>query len=166
MRLIIGLLIVIFAVSPGAETVYKTVDKEGRIIFTDRPSEDSETIKLDELQTIKNPNPIQYTPRPKPPADKGPPYKTFMVAEPADGAGIRRNDGSVRISVILEPGLRSGHKIIITLDGKEVSSGTASSVSLQNIDRGTHNISARVIDGNAEEIISTTSRFSLLRASS
>jgi hypothetical protein len=49
------------------------------------------------------------------------------------------------------------------LDGKQVGNGL--SASLQNVDRGTHTISAKVIDSDGKSLISTSSSFSLLRAS-
>jgi len=163
MRLTIGLLLLTIMGFAVAETVYKSVDENGNIIFTDKPSNDAEEIKLQELQTIKNPNPAKYTSRPKQPKKEAP-YKSFLVSNPADGAGIRSNTGDVSISLLLQPPLRSGHKIIISMDGKEVSNGSTSSVPLQNVDRGTHNISASVVDGSGTQLISTSSSFSLLRA--
>lgn len=164
MRLIIGLLLLSFMGFAVAEIVYKSVDENGNIIFTDKPSIDAEEIKLQKLQTIKNPNPAKHTPRPKQPKQDAS-YKTFLVSNPADGAGLRSNDGDVSISLSLQPPLRPSHKIIILLDGKEVSNGSNNSVSLQKLDRGTHNISANVIDENGKQLISTSSTFSLLRAS-
>jgi uncharacterized protein DUF4124 len=160
MRLMLTLLLSFFVCCLGAETVYKTVDKEGHIIFTDKPSEDAEEIKLQELQTIDNPNPGS-APKPRQPDKEEFSYKTFLVSSPANGSGIRSNDGSVTISVSIEPALRTGHKITITMDGKEIGSG--SSVSLQNVDRGTHNITAIVVDSSGNNITSTSSSFSLLR---
>ena len=166
MRLIISLILLTVIDFAVAETVYKTVDENGNIIFTDKPSKDAEEIKLQELQTIKNPNPAKYTHKPKQDnKDKGKLYKTFLVSNPADGAGLRSNSGNVTVSVSLEPPLRPSHQIIISMDGKEVSSGSVSSVSLQNVERGTHNIAASVVDGNGKQMISTSSSFSLLRAS-
>jgi len=147
-----------------AETVYKSVDEKGNIIFTDKPSHNAEEIKLKKLQTIKNPNPAKHTPKPKQPKQEVL-YKTFLVSNPADGAGLRSNNGNVSISLTLQPPLRPNHSIIITLDGKEVSNGPSSNISLQNIERGTHSISASVIDGSGTQMISTSSSFSLLRAS-
>ena len=166
MRLTILIIFIFSVFCANAETVYKTVDEHGNIIFTDKPSTGSEEIKLKELQTIKNPNPAKY----RPPSTKSEPvdaniYKRILITNPANDSGIRNNAGNVSISVSLEPSLRSGHSLVITLDGKEVSNGSASSVSLNNVDRGTHSIGASVIDNNGKNLISTTSSFSLLRAS-
>jgi hypothetical protein len=162
MRLFISLFLVLFAGCLLAETVYKTVDEDGNIIFTDKPSEEAEEIEIQKLETIENPNPPRYTP-PKQAEEKLPQYKSLTVTSPENGAGIRSNNGNVTISLSLEPALSRGHKIIILMDGKEVGSGT--SVSLQNVDRGTHSINAKVVDANGETLISTSSTFSLLRVS-
>ena len=166
MRLIlITVIMLYFSVSLNAETVYKTVDEEGNIIFTDKPTEGSEEIKLEELQTIKNPNPAKYKPLPEKTikSDSESIYKSLLVTNPADGSGLRSNAGNVNISLSLQPGLRRGHNVIITLDGKEISSGSSLSASLNNVDRGTHTITAKVVDAAGKELISTTSSFSLLR---
>ncbi|GJM04847.1 MAG: hypothetical protein DHS20C09_08380 [marine bacterium B5-7] len=164
MRLIIGFILLASMGFVVAETVYKTVDEDGNTIFTDKPSKNAEEIKLQKLQTIKNPNPSKYTPKPKQ-TEQEALYKTLLVSNPADGAGLRSNNGNVSISLSLQPPLRLGHKIIIRVDGQEVSNGSESSVSFQNMDRGTHSITASVVDGNGKQMISTSSSFSLLRAS-
>ena len=50
MRLIISLILLANMGSVVAETVYKTVDENGNIIFTDKPSKNAEEIKLQKLQ--------------------------------------------------------------------------------------------------------------------
>ena len=91
MRIILSLLLV-FAVSClSAETVYKSVDEEGNIIFTDKPSENAEKIILQELQTIKNPNPGKFKPLPRQ-SKEAPLYNTLIITSPADGSGIRKGE--------------------------------------------------------------------------
>ena len=167
MKLIFLLFFIFFAHNIVAETVYKTVDEKGNIIFTDRPSENSEEIKLQELQTIKNPNPIKNKPptQPKSPLDVGNVYSRFIITNPAQGSGIRNNAGNITISVSLEPSLRPGHNIVFTMDGNEVSKGSANNAEINNLSRGAHTAAARVIDGTGKTLISTSSSFSLLRAS-
>jgi len=162
MRLINVFILIIFSCSLAAETVYKTVDENGNIIFTDKPSEEAEEIIIKDLETIDNPNPAKYKPSSKP-AEETNTYNSIVISSPEDNAAIRSNNGNVTISVSLEPALRSSHKIEIMMDGQNVGSGT--SVSLENVNRGTHSVTASVIDANGKNIISTSSNFSLLRAS-
>jgi hypothetical protein len=161
MRLILSTFLVLFVCCLSAETVYKTVDEDGNVIFTDKPSEKAEEIKIQELDTITNPNPSRYKPSSKHPEDTSSKYESLVVTSPENGSGFRNNEGNVSISLSIEPSLRSGHKIIILMDGKEV--GFSSSVSIQNVERGTHSISAKVVDRNGKTLISTLSTFSLLR---
>ncbi len=147
--------------------VYKTVDEDGNIIFTDRPSTNSEEIKLKELKTTETVKPSSTssssTSRGKKTEDFS--YKKLSVSNPADGSSIRSNSGNVSISVNSVPSLRSGHRILITMDGKELSKGTSKSVSLTNVDRGTHTITVSIVDSSSNTIISASSSFSILRAS-
>jgi len=147
--------------------VYKTVDEDGNIIFTDRPTTNSEEIKLKELKTTETVKPSSSSSgsrsREKNAEDFS--YKKIFVSSPADGSAIRSNDGNVTISVNLEPSLRSGHRILITMNGKELSKGAGKSVSQTNLDRGTHTVIVSVIDSSSNAIISASSSFSILRAS-
>lgn len=162
MRLLIPVFLGFFFHCSVAETVYKTVDENGNVIFTDKPSEEAETIKIQELEnTINNPNPGKY--KPSSPKLESFSYKSFTVTSPENGAGVRSNSGNVSISLSLEPALNPGHKIVISMNGKQI--GTGLSASVQNVDRGTHSISAKVIDRDGKSLISTSSSFSLLRAS-
>jgi hypothetical protein len=161
MRLFISAFLVFFIHCAIAETIYKTVDENGNVIFTDKPSEEAETIKIQELEnTIDNPNPAKYKPSASKPESFS--YRSFTVMNPENGAAVRSNNGNVSISLSLEPALNPGHKIVISMDGKQI--GTGFSVSLQNVDRGTHSISAKVVDSDGKSLISTFSSFSLLRA--
>ena len=166
MKFFLILSLMFYASFTVAEEVYKTVDEDGNIIFTDKPTEGSEKVILRELKTIDNPNPAKYRPLPDKPenVDPGDIYGTLLITNPANGSGLRNNAGNVSISVSVEPSLRPGHKLIITMDGKEISNGAATSTSLTNVDRGTHSLVARVVDANGNTIKSTSSSFSLLRA--
>ena len=54
MRILISIICLLVAISATAE-VYRSVDENGNVVFTDKPSPDAELIEVDELQTIKPP---------------------------------------------------------------------------------------------------------------
>tara|TARA_B100000029_G_scaffold320078_1_gene312457 strand:- start:241 stop:741 length:501 start_codon:yes stop_codon:yes gene_type:complete len=147
--------------------VYKTIDEDGNIIFTDRPTVDSEQIKLKELKTTETVRPSDTTSNRKSQSEKDEDsnYKKISITSPIDGSAVRSNSGNVRISVSIDPALRSGHRVLITLDGVELSKGTSMSASVDNLDRGTHTTVASIIDSSSKPIISISSSFSILRAS-
>ena len=146
--------------------VYKTVDKDGNIIFSDKPSSNSEEIKLQELKTTETikPSISSSSRKSRGENEEDLSYKKLFVSNPVDGSSVRSNSGNVSISIVLEPSLRSGHRILITMDGKEVSKGSGKSASVTNIDRGTHTVGASVIDSSSNAIISASSTFSILRS--
>ncbi|MEM7027243.1 MAG: DUF4124 domain-containing protein [Pseudomonadota bacterium] len=160
------LILSMFSIPAFAETVYKTVDEDGNVIFTDQPSAQAERIELQELQTIENPNPGNFRPPDKQSSSNEPSsfYQAFSIIEPAADEGYRANSGNVSIKLSLEPGLRPGHKVVIKMDGKEIASGASLSTSVSNVDRGTHTISATVVNRSGETLMSATSSFSVLRA--
>lgn len=160
------LLFMVFSIAV-AETVYKTVDEDGNVIFSDQPSDGAEQIELQELQTIKNPNTPRLPPRNTAAQAPDPAeyYQAISIISPAEGEGYRNNAGNLNVRLSLQPALKPGHKFVIKLDGEEIASGTALSATVENVDRGTHSLSAAVVDTGGNSLISTTSSFSMLRVS-
>lgn len=128
--------------------VYKRVNPDGSIEFTDMPEEVGE-------KSIEVAPPSSYSPPPlpKPAAPTAAAKKTAVsyesvaISSPAHDSTIRDNEGNISISVTSKPGLQTGHSFILMLDGKEVGKGPQSTFQLKNIDRGSHNLSVQVING-------------------
>lgn len=137
----------------SAETVYKTRDAEGNIIFSDVPSEGAETIEIEAVQTVNIPAVKEIDNRP---AEKLIPeetvYTQFELVSPENDSTIRSNEGIVKVNLQMTPVLDEKHNIVYSMDGKEISSGKYLQLTLSNVDRGTHNISASVMNENDEVI--------------
>lgn len=135
--------------------LYKGVDAEGNVTFSDKETPNAEEIPMPTPNIIK-------MPKPKPAEkiaeeDKGN-YKSFSITQPKTNATLRASNGNVPVSLSLTPKLdtASGHKISIFVDGKAVIKGvTTLSVQLPNIDRGKHTISAAIKDKNNKTLISS-----------
>jgi Domain of unknown function (DUF4124) len=142
-------LLILLAASVQAD-VYRSVNENGEIIFSDQPTPNAQRIKLPELPTYKAP-PIpgfSSTPEAAPVAN---PYNSVKIIAPENDATIRDNQGIVRVQVALEPPLitRQGHKIQFYLNGEPhgVPVGTTS-ISFSNLARGTYTLSTSVVDAN------------------
>jgi hypothetical protein len=164
------LIVLMFSVyaATGAQEIYRTVDQNGNVIFSDVPSKGSEKIKLKETTTIKslNAEPSSLFTPPNPKQEESIPYKSISITAPANDEAIRDNAGNVSIKVALEPALRPGHQMVVYLDGKETREGTGNVFNLENIDRGTHQLRASVKDPDGHIVISSKSTtFHLLRHS-
>jgi len=72
--------------------VYKTVDEDGNIIFSDRPSSNSEEIKLQELKTTETikPSTSSSSRKSRGENEEDLSYKKLFVSNPVDGSSIRR----------------------------------------------------------------------------
>lgn len=141
--------------------VYRTVDEEGNITFTDVPDEGAEKIDIKEPQTISNPNPAEYKPLPKKQTPREV-YRGISISSPANDQAVRSNAGTVTITTKVDPRLIPSHEVVIYIDGKEIGRGT--SATANNLDRGTHTASAKIINSAGKTIISSSSStFHLLR---
>jgi Domain of unknown function (DUF4124) len=142
-------LLMLLAASVQAD-VYKSVNENGEIIYSDQPTPNAQRIKLPELPTYKaTPVPgFSGTPETAPVAS---PYKSVKIVAPENDATIRDNQGVVRVQVVLEPPLitTQGHKIQFSLNGEPhgIPVGTTS-ISFSNLDRGTYTLSASVVDAD------------------
>lgn len=149
----------------GAE-VYRSVDEDGNIIYTDKPSPNAEEIRIDPIQTIEAPDiePFKYTP-PADPAGKSI-YTKLEIISPENDAAIRSNEGNISISAVVQPGLNisAGHQLVLIMDGNEVSTG-GPQFDLTNIDRGTHTVTVAIKDKQGKTVMqSSPVSFTVLRA--
>lgn len=155
--------------------VYRSYDDEGNVIFSDEPSADAEKIQVDEA--------FIYTPVDVPPLvpdaseqqaedestlAAAPDYQVEIITPEQDEA-IRANDGNVTINVKVRPPLSSkrGDQVQLWRDGLPFGSPqTQLSFVLPNMDRGTHQFSAVVLNASGEEINRSSShKFHVLRNS-
>lgn len=165
MRSLIYMVLVALASAASAD-VYRSVDEDGNIIYSDTPSEGAEKIELREAQTVESQpgtESFEYEP---PKSDPPPRYKEIAITSPQDDEAVRANSGDITIQISINPSLRVGDKLVLFMDGKEVASGRATSISLENVNRGTHTLSARVVGRDGKTLVSSESvKFHLLRHS-
>ena len=145
------LLCSIFTTSAVAE-MYKWVDKEGNISYSDQPPfNGAEKLDAPALTTVAAPQlPVKKTTSTEkntPDNEKSFRYTYLKITNPEHDATIRNNQGNFSISITIQPALNTklGHYFGILLDGKTVQDKIfTTSASLTNIDRGTHKVSVVV----------------------
>ncbi len=153
MRILLLTLIFLFSSSAVAE-VYRSVDEDGNVTYSDKPSPGAEKIRSDKVQTVDKPDlpNFRYTPPPDQVSDK-PVYEKISITYPENDTSISQNDGNFSVNVSLQPGLKSSHKLALSMDGEEIASGQSSSFALSNVDRGTHTLVATVKGSGGQVII-------------
>jgi hypothetical protein len=133
-----------------AATVYKWVDENGVVHYSDQPHPNAEKVHVESAQTYKagtSPNTESYGAPSAPPPQEG--YAGCAVSSPADDESLT-NVESVTIAVRTDPALRPGDQIYILIDGALANNGaaTGNSYTLSPVERGTHTVQAVVKNSN------------------
>lgn len=158
MRILILLLSLVLASSALAkdDEVYKWVDENGVIHYTDKPPrKDAEPAKLPPLQTYKGGTAPDLRRFDKGPRDGTPPAGAAQVqiVTPARDETFRSAERVVPIAVMVTPSLRQGHKLIYMVDGKPVSMPTTdTSFAVTGVNRGSHSVVVTLVDDAGEEL--------------
>ncbi|HLV77818.1 MAG TPA: DUF4124 domain-containing protein [Marinobacter sp.] len=145
-----------FLLATGAHAeVYRHVDDQGNVSFSDEPMAGSETVRIKPVTTITLPKPevvretdelIREVQR------EGANYNSLSFAYPENNQAFHSGSGDVTFQVNSSPGLKPGHKYEITLDGQPVGQSTSGSVTVNNIDRGTHRAGVHIVDQQGVQV--------------
>ena len=149
----LAFLIGIILVAPLlAQEVYRWVDDDGYVHYSDRPNEDAETVVLPKAQTFSAP-PVA-TQSAQPDAGESFKYDKISIVSPDAEETIWNTANQVDVSLALSPRLRRGDKIMWYLDGQLQSkvSTRSTSATLSEIWRGTHQLVAEVQDINGNSL--------------
>ena len=139
-----------FSLAVVAQQVYRSVDAEGNVIFSDEETEGAEEVVIPETQTLPplSDGNFKYTPAKEPKKEE---YTVLEIVSPGNDQAIRENSGNITVKVSVSPRLVRSDKLVLYMDGKEVGVSSGTSFSLTNVDRGTHTLRA-VIKGPEDRI--------------
>jgi hypothetical protein len=141
----------------GAAEVYRYVDPENGVEFSDTPRPGAERIVIPESRRSPSApsalNPGAPTSSDVPDGTAAA-YDSVLITAPSDEETVRDNAGNLLVSVSTSPGLQSdyGHRLQLLLDGAPVETGTASNFALSGVERGAHTLEARVLGASGEPL--------------
>lgn len=143
--LLLTLALSLFAMSSTAQ-IYKTTDENGRIIYTDTPTDKAEQVKLKTTNTAPA---VALPDQPEQPADnavESRPYR-LHITSPAPGTTLTPGEQSITISFLANQPLQPGLRFQLLDNGNPVGrSTTGNSVTLTEVERGEHNLSVIIYD--------------------
>ena len=145
---------------PAQAEIYRIVGPDGSITFTDQPVPGAQPMELAPMSTYSPPPmaaPVVEAPQEVDP-DAAQPYRSFLISSPAPDTTIRDNTGTVSLRLRVDPPLQAnlGHRIQFMLDGVEQGEpGRSSAVTFENLDRGSHTLSARLVDADGATLETT-----------
>ena len=133
--------------------VYKHVDEQGNVTFSDQPSQDSQRVDINPTNTAPPPAENVFPPRPEPePGEPGAAY-TLTITSPANETIIPRGPGNFSVTASVSPSLQGNHKLQLMMDGSPREEPQSSaSWSLTNVFRGEHNIQVAAIDAEGKQL--------------
>ncbi|MEM7079570.1 MAG: DUF4124 domain-containing protein [Pseudomonadota bacterium] len=159
--------------------IYRTVDANGNVVFTDVPPKDqTDAVQLSpgtNYRAPTAPRAIAQQPERATASEDSPEYlpeevgySQLSIVSPANDEAVRENAGNLTIQLQVSPAWDAtrGHSIQVFLDGTLVQTSASTRVTLANIDRGTHGLSARILSGSGEVLANATPiTFHMLRHS-
>lgn len=162
----ISLLVGVLICSSVSAEIHQWTDTNGVVHYSDTipngmQSHQVKTIEVQDAQTIKS---EMHTARPTGEYNQPKPEDPILsVASPSDNEFIRDNTGTVTISGITK-NLQPGMNPVLLMDGNVIAKGYNPSVTLTNVDRGTHTIQIKATDRYGKVYASKTVSFTLQRA--
>lgn len=154
--------LILFYTGSCAAAVYKSVDEEGNIVFTDRKQADSTEQVLSEPSVIPAPpKPVTIPSKVTPPKEAATKsgfvkYHELKIKFPAHDQALRSNSGEVMVELDLSPqfGAVKSHRIFVHLDGKKLgNSWQSTKFSIPNVDRGSHKLKVTIVDSETSRIL-------------
>lgn len=161
MRILLTILMGVFSLSVMGE-VYQWQDADGKIHFSDQPRRGAKTIEIE--QPGAHPGEAGQTRvitrAVEPGAEQRPEYRSFAIVKPALKDTIFDQNGNVEVTFELSPalGIRRGHRIRVHLDNQKALVTTSLlKYKLTNLSRGTHKITAMVVNAQGKVVSETSS---------
>lgn len=165
-----GLVLVLALMSTSASAeVFTYLDAQGNRVYTDQPRANAKRVPIATSNRMAVPAntaaPITTAKKSAEPAPFH--YDMLRILIPEPDATLRNSAGELIVSVTSEPGLQSGHRYRLLLDGKAIGEPGVSPVfALSNIDRGSHSLSIEILDAGGRTVERTANQpFHMLRIS-
>lgn len=146
-------LIVLLVPLAATAEVYKWVDEQGNVVYSDQPRPGAKPLDLPEVSTYKSVPPGRAVPRERAAEAAGPMYGV-QVLQPEPEATVRDNRGIMDVRVATEPPLlpERGHRLAIQLDDQAVQYTSSLEFQLTEVQRGAHTLRVWVTDKEGEAI--------------
>lgn len=139
--------------------VYKRVDAQGNVTYSDEPLSGGETIEVKPVTTVTLPKAdqvreiVERNQRSQSEnREPSQPYGNVSFMAPENNSAFHSGSGDVTFSVSSQPALRRGHMFEVSLDGQPIGQNASGQFSVNNVYRGTHEASVNIVDSQGRII--------------
>lgn len=159
MARLFALFLVLAVPAVSANSIYRTTDADGNVVFTDAPPADGSKVESVGVQRTNTAAPPQHIPQYQPgddenteakEAEKAPLYN-IVIASPANETTIPMGPGNFSVTVLVEPDLEKYESLQLFVDDTPRGSPQLSPIwDLTNVFRGAHDITVGVLNREGE----------------
>lgn len=152
MRIVVLLLAIVAGLAWA--DVYKTVDKDGRVIYTDKPTSDNaQKVELREINTVPSPPPLpQSTPVESFQSQTAAISYKIGIISPRNELIIPVGQRDLAIAVKVEPKLQPGHLLVYFMNGELLEETEMTNIIVKDAPRGIHTLVVEAIDANGQSL--------------
>lgn len=134
--------------------VYKTVDKQGRVTYTDLPPADTQA-KVVELPHINSLPPTESTESVSPRVTQNAPSEyEVAIVKPEDGTTLTPGERSIEVSVSVNQNLEE-NLFSYRIDGEVIEETSSDTITLEEPGRGERKLTVSVINAEGEVLASS-----------
>lgn len=132
----------------GGAEVFRWVDADGVVHYSDRPRAGAERLVIESAPATRLAPASPTAPRPVIDEQGYLPYRSLAIASPEQDEVLWNIEGQLDVAVTVDPPLQAGHTLQLYLDGQPAAmlgpgrSGTR----LSEVYRGAHTLEAEVLD--------------------
>ncbi len=161
-----GLLLSCALTLPVAAEIYRWVDDQGNVEFSDVPREGAEKVEVGPTATITLPKLSDIDTAPaQEDTVAAPPYEKLLITFPEHDSAFNTASGDVTVMMEVVPGLYPNHSLRLTLDGSQSVTTKQNFHKFSNVDRGTHQLTLEIVDNSGVVLAGPTVTFTVHRPS-
>ncbi len=128
-----------------ASEIYKSRDKDGNIVFSDKPDSKSEQVVLPPINTVPA-NPGSHTTHhPRPRSQQEAPAYDLHIISPRDGVIISPEQRDLAIAVGLNQPLQEGQWLLYYMDGELLEESQSTSILVREVPRGARSFTVELV---------------------
>ncbi|ROQ18610.1 uncharacterized protein DUF4124 [Marinimicrobium koreense] len=150
--------LMLFSLLTVAQPIYKTVDEEGRVSYSDKPPRGVQEDASDELPPVNNVPGQPVSPQRRATAEEEAPDPvdySIEIVSPQPDSSVPPGQRDLPISVRLQPALQPGHALVYYLDGDPVAETRSTQHIVREIYRGTHTVRVEILNPQGQSLAAT-----------
>jgi len=160
----IFVLLGLLATAAVSADVWRWVDDDGVVHFSDTPREGAELVDVSASSRSTGARVYQSTAPsntddPATATEEAFKYESLSISSPGAEETLWNIEGTLSVTLSLSPGLQAGHQVRVYFNG-EPRMVNSTSFTIDEVYRGVHNLQAEVLDATGRLMIrSTSNRF-------